>query len=235
MLIRSILIPLRKLIEGTERISQGDLSHRVNQSSQDEIGDLARAFDRMAEKRQQAHEAMREAVNQISAASAEILAGTTQQASGAQEQAAAVAQTMTTVNEVTQTADQAAQRAKTVGESVQRTLDVGKAGQKVVEDSLIAMETVKEKVETTAENIIDSDPRQPPHFYPACYRLMMPARITPISLSANNLHTHILITVSFPRRVSQLPSSWHSESSPAPICLHPARSGANPSRPRPCS
>jgi methyl-accepting chemotaxis protein len=97
---------------------------------------------------------VRAAVEQLASASAEILAGTTQQASGAQEQAAAVTQTMSTVNEVSQTAEQAAQRAKTVGESVQRTLEIGKTGRKVVEDSLVAMESVKEKVETTAENIL---------------------------------------------------------------------------------
>ena len=97
---------------------------------------------------------IREGVGQLTSASAEILASTTQQASGAQEQAAAVTQTMSTVDEVTQTADQASQRAKTVGESVQRTQEIGKNGRKVVDDSLVAMESVKEKVETTAENIL---------------------------------------------------------------------------------
>jgi methyl-accepting chemotaxis protein len=97
---------------------------------------------------------IREGIGQLTTSSAEILAGTTQQASGAQEQAAAVTQTMATVDEVTQTADQGAQRAKAIGESVQRTLEIGKAGRKVVEESLVAMESVKEKVETTAENIL---------------------------------------------------------------------------------
>jgi methyl-accepting chemotaxis protein len=154
VVIQSITGPVRKLLEGTEKIAAGMLSHRINLTSHDEIGDLAKAFDHMAGKREQAHEAMREAANQISSASAEILASTTQQASGAQEQAAAVTQTMTTVDEVTQTSDQAAQRAKTVGETVQRTLEIGKAGRKVVEESLGAMEMVKEKVENTAENIL---------------------------------------------------------------------------------
>ncbi len=97
---------------------------------------------------------VRAAVDQLASASAEILASTTQQAAGAQEQAAAVTQTMATVDEVTQTADQAAQRAKSVGDTVQRTLDIGKTGRKVVEESLVAMDAVKEKVETTAENIL---------------------------------------------------------------------------------
>jgi methyl-accepting chemotaxis protein len=97
---------------------------------------------------------IREGISRLTSASAEILAGTTQQASGAQEQAAAVTQTMATVDEVTQTAEQSAQRAKAVGEAVSRTLEVGKTGRKVVEESLLAMEAVKEKVETTAQNIL---------------------------------------------------------------------------------
>jgi methyl-accepting chemotaxis protein len=95
-----------------------------------------------------------EAVTQLATASAELLAGATQQAAGAQEQAAAVAQTVSTVAQVTQTSDQAAQRSKTVGEAVQRTLEVGKAGRQVVQDSLQAMNSVKELVESTAQNIL---------------------------------------------------------------------------------
>jgi len=154
VMIRSITRPVRQLLAGTEKIGAGELTYRVPVTTKDEIGELGRAFNRMAEKRQQAHDAMREAAAQVTSASAEILATTTQQAAGAREQAAAVAQTVTTVNEVTQTSDQAAQRAKSVGESVQRNLDIGKAGKKVVDDSLGAMETVKDKVETTAENIL---------------------------------------------------------------------------------
>lgn len=97
---------------------------------------------------------IREGVGQLRTSSAEILASSSQQMAGAQEQAAAVTQTMSTVDEVTQTADQASQRAKSIGESVQRTLEIGKAGRKSVDDSLVAMDSVREKVEATAENIL---------------------------------------------------------------------------------
>ena len=63
-------------------------------------------------------------------------------------------QTVTTVDEVTQTADQAAQRARGVGDAVQRTLEIGQAGRKAVEDSIAALDRLKEQVESTAENIL---------------------------------------------------------------------------------
>jgi methyl-accepting chemotaxis protein len=97
---------------------------------------------------------VRQAVSQLSAAGAELLASTTQQAAGSQEQAAAVTQTVTTVDEVSQTAEQAAQRAKSVGEAVQRNLEIGKAGRKAIEDSITAKHRVKEQIEATAESIL---------------------------------------------------------------------------------
>jgi methyl-accepting chemotaxis protein len=97
---------------------------------------------------------LRDAVNQMTSGSAELLASTTQQAAGAQQQAAAVAQTVTTVNEVTQTAEQSAQRARGVSEAVARTLEVGKAGRTAVEESQAATAAVKERVEATAEDIL---------------------------------------------------------------------------------
>ncbi len=97
---------------------------------------------------------IRDVVSRLTSAAAEILASTTQQASGAQQQAAAVSETVSTVDEVTHTAEQAARRAKGVGEVVQRTVDIGAVGQKAVEDSIAALVTVKEQVELTAENIL---------------------------------------------------------------------------------
>ena len=80
----------------------------------DEISDLATAFNRMAERRQGAEEqivvqsaerarvleAVTETVQQLAAASQELLVGARQQASGMQEQTAAVAETVTVVDEV---------------------------------------------------------------------------------------------------------------------------------------
>ncbi len=97
---------------------------------------------------------LREAVNQLTSGSAELLASTTQQAAGAQEQAAAVAQTVTTVNQVTQTAEQSAQRARGVTEAAGRALEVGKAGRRAVDESVAATVAVRERVETTAEDIL---------------------------------------------------------------------------------
>jgi methyl-accepting chemotaxis protein len=154
LLARSITGPIRKLIDGTIKVDKGQLDHRVNLQTADELGQLARCFDHMVENRQKVLENIRDATQQVVSTGVEILAGTTQQASGAQEQAAAMSQTVATVNQVTQTAEQTAQRARGVGDAVQRTLEVGKAGRKVVEDSIGALAALRGRVESTAEDIV---------------------------------------------------------------------------------
>ena len=99
-------------------------------------------------------EPVRVAVHQLTSASAEILASTTEQNAGAVEQSAAVTQTMTTVTQVVQTSGQATLRAKGVGEAVQRTVEVGKTGRKIVGESIDALGLVHAQVESTAENIL---------------------------------------------------------------------------------
>jgi PAS domain S-box-containing protein len=47
---RALERPIRQLVDGTKRLAEGDLSHRVNLHSKDEIGQLAESFNSMAEK-----------------------------------------------------------------------------------------------------------------------------------------------------------------------------------------
>jgi len=97
---------------------------------------------------------IRDAVNRLTSASVEIVAGTTQQAASAQEQAAAVAQTVVTVNEVMETTGQSTERAKSVAESAKRAVEVAKSGRHAVENNIAAMSKVREQVESIAENML---------------------------------------------------------------------------------
>jgi methyl-accepting chemotaxis protein len=87
---------------------------------------------------------LKETTGVLASSAAEILAATTQQASGANESSAAVAETVTTVGEVTQTAEQAALRAK----------DIERVSRQALEESTAAMAAVREQVESVAESIL---------------------------------------------------------------------------------
>ena len=56
---RNILVSVKKLLEGAQRIGTGTLDHRIEVGNRDEIGDLALAFNEMADKRQRVEEEVR--------------------------------------------------------------------------------------------------------------------------------------------------------------------------------
>jgi len=58
--VRSISKPLNELTKGAEIIGKGDLDHKVEIKTKDELGELAAAFNQMTERRQLAHETLRQ-------------------------------------------------------------------------------------------------------------------------------------------------------------------------------
>ncbi len=99
-------------------------------------------------------EAIAEATAHLTSASREILASTTEQAKGTQQQAAAVAETVTTIAQIAQTSEHSSQFAKGVGESVRKTVEIGRAGGKALDETNEAMSTVRERVKSTASTIV---------------------------------------------------------------------------------
>lgn len=167
-LSRGVSVRVKALSETADRISRGDLALASRVEGSDELALLGEAFNTMTgnlrariesekaarDKVEQLLAAVMETANRLASATAEILAGTTQQAAGAQEQASAVSQTVATVDEVLQTAEQSTQRARAVADSSQRASEIGRAGRKAVEESIVVMGAVKEQTETVASNIL---------------------------------------------------------------------------------
>ena len=84
-ILRSIITPLRQLVISAQRISQGDLTEKIDIRSKDELGQLGGSFNTMAES-------LRNIISQINtsaghvAASSEELTASVEQASVATEQ-----------------------------------------------------------------------------------------------------------------------------------------------------
>jgi len=56
---RGIAGPLQQMVEGADKIGRGQLDHRIEVKTKDEIGDLAAAFNNMTKKRQRAEEELK--------------------------------------------------------------------------------------------------------------------------------------------------------------------------------
>jgi len=57
-LIKAVIEPVRALERGAQQLAAGELSYRVGELSQDELGDLARSFNVMAQKLEQSHQTL---------------------------------------------------------------------------------------------------------------------------------------------------------------------------------
>jgi signal transduction histidine kinase len=62
---RAIIEPLNELVRSAEIIGKGNLKHRVDSKTRNEIGELALAFNQMTERRQQAEEKLKEYSEQL--------------------------------------------------------------------------------------------------------------------------------------------------------------------------
>jgi len=168
LITRGITSPLERLMRGVGNFTQGELSHRIEVHNEDETGQLARAFNAMAERRQgaeaqlakqaeQREQSLRtvaEFVNQLAGASAQILTSTSEQVASAQEQGSAVSETVSTVEEIAQTSEEAAGRARAVSESARQSEELGRTGRQAVDEAVTSMDTVREQVESIAARIL---------------------------------------------------------------------------------
>ena len=64
-IIKAITGPINMLVKGTEIIGKGDLGHRFKIKTKDEVGELAAAFNQMAQKRRQAEDIMLKARDEL--------------------------------------------------------------------------------------------------------------------------------------------------------------------------
>ncbi|MDR7248189.1 methyl-accepting chemotaxis protein [Bacillus pumilus] len=77
-IVRSITIGLRKLVDFSEKVSDGDLTETLETKSKDEIGDLTRSFSKMSESLRDVIRAVQQSVDNVASASEELTASASQ-------------------------------------------------------------------------------------------------------------------------------------------------------------
>lgn len=97
VLFRAMFLPLKSLVVAAERLAKGDLSVRVPVLQDDEIAEVGRAFNHMAN-------AMEEVLSQLHTAGVQLTASTTQMTAAAREQEATIVQQETATKQIAVTA-----------------------------------------------------------------------------------------------------------------------------------
>ncbi len=123
VLIRGITTPLQEAISVARRVASGDLSSRINISSDNELGELLRELQTMNESLKsvvtsvrQSSDSIATGSNQIATGNADLSHRTERQAGSLQQTAASMEQLTSTVKNNADTALQAEQLAKSASE-----------------------------------------------------------------------------------------------------------------------
>ncbi|MFP4683545.1 MAG: methyl-accepting chemotaxis protein [Ectothiorhodospira sp.] len=155
LLTRAIVRPVRATTTHLRAIAEGDgdLTQRLPVESQDEIGDMARAFNGFAER---VHELVKQVVGasaQLAAAAEELSATSGETRQQVQHQKSEVEQVATAMNQMTSTVQEVARNAGEAAHTTRNTDEQAQSGSQEVTQTIHTIEALAREVENTAEVI----------------------------------------------------------------------------------
>jgi methyl-accepting chemotaxis protein len=154
LIARRSLDPLSAIVESVQAACQGDIGHKVDVQSTDEIGTLATSYNQMLDLIVYLIRQTQESSKRLAASSNDILSATEQQASGSAEQAASISETTATMEELASTYRQIAENADQVVTMAEASLGSAENGQHAVANTLSAMEEIKSRTQASANKIL---------------------------------------------------------------------------------
>ncbi|PWF21183.1 methyl-accepting chemotaxis protein [Corticimicrobacter populi] len=154
---RIVLRPLEQAGQELGLVAAGDLTHRVEVGSHNEIGKLFTAIRRMQESLSQVVMQVRQGVDEINTGSTEIAQGNTDLSSRTEEQAASLEETAASMEQLASTVKQNADNARQADQLAGTSMGVAQRGGVVVSEVVTTMHAISGSSHKIAEivNVID--------------------------------------------------------------------------------
>jgi methyl-accepting chemotaxis protein len=151
--MNDMIIYLREMADVADAIASGDLSVRVEARSEGDV--FGKALKKMVESLHSIVQELSDSAQGLSAAASEMAATSNQQSAMISEQASSIQESLATLEEIRIIVNQASEKAKSVVEISEHSLDVSKKGQEALEQSLLAMVKIRDQVQEIARNIVE--------------------------------------------------------------------------------
>jgi len=152
-LTRGIVGPIRAAVAVAETVASGDLTHRIEASTQDETGALLRALRHMNDSLVGIVSQVRGGTDTIGTASREISAGNLDLSARTEQQASALEQTAASMEELTTTVRQNADNARQANQLAIAASEVAVQGGAVVGEVVTTMGTINNSAKRIADII----------------------------------------------------------------------------------
>ncbi|MEW8093816.1 MAG: methyl-accepting chemotaxis protein [Candidatus Thiodiazotropha endolucinida] len=133
-----------------KQLSDGDLGARVEYSNKDELGRIATAFNKMADKFHDTINEVKDSVTQLAAAAEETSTVTTQTTQGISQQLTETSQVATAMNEMSATVQEVARNAVDAAEAAREADNTFHQGKQVIDKVIDAIGELAKEVEQAA-------------------------------------------------------------------------------------
>lgn len=166
-IIKSIIKPIKDLKEKAIAFSKGDLTERIEITTNDEIGELAHTFNEMAASLREVVKEINVSAEQVAASSEELLATSEQAtqatehiaasiqelAGGSETQVASSTESAIAMEEVSVGIQRIAESSTTVKDSAEETTALAKQGHESIRKAIQQMDTIETTAKNTSEAI----------------------------------------------------------------------------------
>lgn len=142
--------PVAETVHRLEDIAQGDLSVRLHSDSKDELGDMARGFNRMLERLQTTLRDIHQATDQLSTAAEELSANANDTSASVAAQTAETEQIATAMTQMSATVAEVAHSTDAAAQSASDAQQQAVTGQRVVLSAIQSIEELASDVERAA-------------------------------------------------------------------------------------
>jgi len=144
LLTRSITVPLKEALALAEAVSHGDLTSDVVVRSNDEVGQMMQALDKMNQSLRRIVAQVRDGTDAISTASTQIAAGNQELSRRTEHQSGSLQETASSMEELTSTVKQNADNARQANQLAISASSVVVKGNKVVSQVVSTMASINE-------------------------------------------------------------------------------------------
>jgi methyl-accepting chemotaxis protein len=144
LLTRGIVRPIREAVKLAETVASGDLTHRIDATTNDETGQLLRALRHMNDSLVRIVSEVRGGTDTIAGASGEIAAGNLDLSARTEQQAASLEETAASMEQLTGTVRQNADNARQANQLAITASNVALEGGAVVSQVITTMGSINE-------------------------------------------------------------------------------------------
>jgi len=146
----SVQEAISKLALATDKLSEGDLTARVSLNCRDEMSEIAKAFNNMAEKFNSLVGEVMSSTLQVGTAAEKMSTITVQTAEGVNQQQRDIEQVAAAINEMSATVQEVSNNARSAAEAAHDANEHSNNGRNIVSETVTVMNHLANEVESAA-------------------------------------------------------------------------------------